>query len=111
MATVNTLPLGQMRYDISIQAKTVIKDDFGAETITWTTLHGLKAGVKFLSGLKLINDEEFFTEEKLIFQIHYRSDIDETCIVLFNTFKYRINFIEPIGFRQGLELICSKINE
>jgi len=103
--------VSEFRYTITIQTPTNTKDDFGAEAISYTTLYTLKAAKKHIGGSKGVDANEVFTSNNLNFETHYRTGITEDCIILFNDYKYRINQIAEIGYKEGLSFTVEKINE
>lgn len=102
--------IGEFRYKIIIQQPTLTKDEYGAESITYTTVYTLKAAKKQLGGSKGVDAEEIFTSSNIVFTTHFRN-ITEDMIVLYEDVKYRINQIVEIPFRTGLEITVEKINE
>ena len=103
--------ISDFRYKIFIQLPTATKDEYGAESIVYTTIYTLKAGKKSLGGSKGIDANEVFTSNNLVFETHYRSGITDECIVLYDDKKYKINQITEIGFKIGLQITVEKINE
>jgi len=102
--------VSEFRYNIEIQQPTSTKDEYGAESITYTTIYNLRAAKKSLGGSKGVDAEEVFTSSNITFEIHYRN-ITEDMIVLYAGVKYRINQIVEVGFRSWLQLVVEKINE
>jgi len=70
----------------------------------------LKSAVKYNSGSKGINNEEIFNSRNITFITHYRK-IDETMRILFNDKKYKIVFINEVGYKNGLDIKAELINE
>ena len=99
-----------MRHKILVQEKTVNRDEYGAESISYTTVFTLKAAVKYVGGSKGTDANEIFTTNTVVFETHYR-DINEEMIILFKDQKYRINYIAEVGYRSGLQITAEKINE
>lgn len=106
-----TLDVSSMRYKILVKQPTVTRDEYGAEKITYTTLHTLKASKKHIGGSKGVDSNEIFTTTNIVFEIHYRDDIDEEMVIEYDSKNYRINQIVEIGYRQGLQITVEKINE
>lgn len=104
------LNFGNMRYVIEVQESITSKDQYGSQVEVFSTIYTLRAQIKYVSGNKGLNNEEIFTSQVVQFFTHYR-DINEKMIILFNDKKYKINFIEELGFKEGLSINCELINE
>lgn len=104
------LNIGNMRRSIVVQRLYTTKNEYGAETSTYVDYLTLKAELKNRSGSKTIVNNEIFNDATLIFWTHYRP-IVETDRIKFNGNVYNILNIAEIGYREGLELVLSKINE
>lgn len=103
--------LNDYRRTIQILEKVVTRDEFGSETISYSELYTLRAGVKDFGGSKGVDAEEIFSSEILVFETHYRPLIATDMLVVYNEKRYRINHIAEIGFHQGLEISAELINE
>jgi hypothetical protein len=103
--------LGEMRYKIIVQELVVTKDaNNGSMKDTYVTKYTLKAKKVRTSGVNLVQNQEIFNTNTLIFQCHYRN-IVETDRILFENNNYKINNISEIGYREGLEITIEKLNE
>jgi len=98
------IQIGNMRYQIDIQYSTIIKDDYGSPSETWVTAFLLRRAVKYVSGNKAIDTDEVFSSQTVQFITHYRGTINEKMRILFSGKKYRILFIDEIGFKEGLTI-------
>lgn len=105
------LILGDLRHVIQVIGKTITKDEYGAETTTWTNKIRLRAGRKFIGGDKTIDNKEVFNSQRIVFTTLYRSIITENDRIEFNGKKYLINSITEIGFKEGLQIDTELINE
>ena len=105
------LILGNFRHSIEIQGKGTIKDEYGAEKPVWTKVMTLKADIKTGKGSKAVNADEVFSVHYIVFSVHYRKGISTDNRIIFESKKYSINFIEEIGFREGLNLHTELIND
>ena len=101
---------GEMRYDIIIQKKIIVKDNYGAQATTFTDYLYLKAAVKYNSGNKVMENNELFNTKNIRFITYYR-DIKEDMRIEFNEKRYKILSITEIGFKEGFEIIGELINE
>lgn len=105
------LILGNLRHSIEIQSKGSIKDEYGAEKPVWAKTMALKADIKTGKGTKQVNADEVFSVHYIVFTCHYRQNISTDNRILFEGKKYLINFIEEIGFKEGLNLHTELIND
>ncbi len=99
-----------MRHNIIVQQAVSVRDIYGAETITYETVFSIKAEVKYVSGSKGVDANEIFTSNNIQFITHYRA-ITEDMIIVWREKKYRINFIQEVGYREGLLITTELINE
>lgn len=104
------LVLGNLRHTIQILTKSIAKDEYGAEIISWVNGLTLRADVKFVSGDKTIDDKEIFNSRRLVFTTHYRKNISEEDRILFEDKKYLIKSITKIGYKEGLIIDTELIN-
>lgn len=102
---------GDLRYSITVNSLSSVKGDYGAVTDTYTLLMTIRAGVKFVSGTKRVDEKEIFSSQVVQFTTHYRHTITETCRIVFDSRKYRILSIDVIGFKEGLLINAELINE
>lgn len=102
--------INEFRYDIVIQNKQVTRDIYGGTNEQWVDYLSLKGSVKYNSGSKGLNNDEVFNFQQINFIIHHRI-IDETMRIKFNNKYYKINFINTIGYREGLSINAELIND
>lgn len=105
-----SLVIGNMRYKIIVQKKVSTRDSYGSVSTIYEDYLNLKAEVKYGSGSKGINTNEIFTTNTIIFLTHYRPLTVDMQIV-FEGQKYRINNLQEIGFKSGLQITTELINE
>lgn len=104
--------IGDLRHVIKVYELTTVKEgDFGSEDETYTEVMQLRAAVKYNGGSKSIDNNEIFTSYNVTFITYYRSTITPTMRIGFNEDMYTIENISPIGYKDGLQIICKKINE
>lgn len=103
--------LGNLRFSIQVISKTVTKDEFGAETVTWSNSIKLRADKKFAGGDKTVDNKEVFNSHRIIFTTLYRTAISEDDRIIFKDKTYLINSISEIGFKEGLQIDTELIND
>jgi len=101
---------GELRHEITVQSLSSARDEYGAITETYSTFAVLRAGVKFISGTKGLDNKETFSSQVVKFTTYYR-EVKETMRILHHTKLYRILSIEEVGFKEGLIINAELINE
>lgn len=101
---------GDLRQVIDIKRLSITKDAYGAVSETYTTVYTLRAAVKYQGGNRLIDNNEIFNSQTLVFTTYYRT-IENTDRIVFNSKKYKILFIAEIGYKEGLQITAEMINE
>jgi SPP1 family predicted phage head-tail adaptor len=66
------------------------------------------ATVVFRSGNERYSDGLNIIERVAVIKIRYRSDVKNSDIVEYEGKDYSVEFIKPLGRRQGLELTCEQ---
>jgi head-tail adaptor len=102
---------GNLRHIITIKQPIVTKDAYGAEKQTWLDFLILRAGVKYITGSKGVNNNEVFTVYGVEFTTYFRGGILPTYIIVFDGKKFKINNIQEIGYKEGLLISTELINE
>ena len=97
------------RYMINVERLNVVKDSYGSITSNYVLYLTLKASIKYLSGNKVIDNQEIFNTNTLQISTYYR-DINESDRILYNNKYYKILSIQEIGYKEGLLLTVEKIN-
>ena len=106
-----TLIIGDMRHNIIVKRVTITRDELNGSIIeTWNDQFKLKAKIPRGSGTKTISNDEIFNTSTLTLMTHYR-DVIEKDRIYYNGDNYNILLINEIGFKEGLEIVCKKINE
>ena len=101
---------GELRENIIVSTITTIKDNYGATEDIYTDRLYLKAKVKYVSGNKIINNNEIFNSEYIYFTTHFRN-INKSDRIDWQDNTYEINFLLEIGFHEGLEIRCKLLND
>jgi head-tail adaptor len=100
---------GDLRYPIIITKLTSTKNEYNEDVQSYNTHISCKAGVKYQSGQKTLDNKEIFTKQFLIFSMYYRA-VDETMRILFDGNNYKITFLEKNKFANELRIFAEKIN-
>lgn len=105
------LVLGNLRYSIQVISKSVTKDEFGAEIVTWTNSFKLRAERKFAAGDKTLDNKEVFNSQRLVLTTFFRRGVSTDDRIIFQDKKYLIKSIVEIGFGEGMQIDCELIND
>lgn len=81
---------GTLRQRVTIQDKSVVRDTYGAETITWTEVATVWAAVEPLQGREYLEARQTTAEVSTRIRIRYRSGITPEMRVEFGTRVYEI---------------------
>lgn len=110
------LDAGRLRDRVTIQTKSVSRDAYGAEVITWSTLATVWAAVETLSGREYLATiaggiPQVRSERLSRVVIRYRSDVREYMRVVYGNRTLRVEYIVEAERRETLHLFCSESNE
>jgi|WetSurMetagenome_2_1015567.scaffolds.fasta_scaffold39146_3 SPP1 family predicted phage head-tail adaptor len=84
---------GLLRNKITIQSPTKSKNGYGEVKTTWTGFD-CRAQVQYQSGQMKATQNQIFNTDKIYFTIYDKIKIDESCRILFDDNKYKIDFIK-----------------
>lgn len=104
--------IGNLRERVTIQYKVVVKDSFGAETITWTELATVWASVEPLAGREFIEGRQEYAEVSTRIRIRQRSGIAPEMRVVHGSNVYNILAVIHLETRyREMHLMCREIEE
>ena len=98
--------IGQMKRRVEIQRKSVSRDDFGTETVSWRKVAAVWARViqtGVSEDFQNDADREIALRNARI-RIRFRTDVDETMRVVYDDLPWDIEGISEWGFKDQLEL-------
>lgn len=101
------MQIGRLNRRITIESKTVTRDAYGGETITWSTVATVWAAVLPIRGREYVAIRQAGAELTTRFVIHYREGITPAMRVSYNGGQYNIE--EVIDSEDGhrfLELMA-----
>lgn len=103
---------GRLRYRVTIQRKTVTKDAYGAETITWTTLGTYWAAVEPLRGREFL-DQKFDGAElttRIVLRYQGSTDIKPEYRATWDGHIYDILAVVEVDARhREYQLLCREV--
>ena len=101
---------GQLRQRVTVQEKSVTRDDYGAEVITWTDLATVWAAVQPLTGREWIEGRQETAGVTTRIRMRYRSGITPEMRVSFGDIEFNILSVIHVKERE-LHLMCREIVE
>lgn len=110
-----TLVAGRLRDRVTIQSRSVTRDAYGAEVVTWSTLATVWGSVEAISGreyLATVGGADALRATRTIrVVIRYREDVAPTMRVVHETRTLDVDAVLARGNDEWLELMCSDCNE
>jgi len=100
------MQLGELRRVIRIDHFTLAADGNNQEIKTWSKLATVWAKVSYVSGGEVYEADQRVALRIAKFFIRYRSDVDETCRILYDTKYYDILGIEEVDRKRFLVIKC-----
>ena len=99
---------GKLDRKIKIESRVETQNDYGEAVISYVLLAEVWAEVLPLSGREFFTAAQTVPEVQLKIRIRYRTDVNETCRIVYNNVNYDIAYISEIKRREGLELVVKK---
>lgn len=100
---------GTLRHRVTIQQKSVTRDSYGAEVVTWTDLDTVWAAVEPLSGREYLAALQTQAEVTTRIRLRYRSDlvVEPEMRVTWDGHTYDVlAAIETQARRREVQLMC-----
>lgn len=98
---------GRLREEIVIQEKSVVRDAFGGETVSWVTFASVRAEVQPIAGREYVAMRQAQAEISIRFRLRYVAGVTPAMRVSWNGGTYDI--VEAINVNarnRELELLC-----
>ena len=102
---------GLLKYIIDIQAVSVTKDEYGAETEQWQNVIQTKADVRYLNGSKTLQNGEIININQLQFIVRHYLTRNEQMRIVYEEKKYRILSINNDRLMMKKTIIAELIND
>lgn len=101
---------GDLRQRIKIQQKSVTRDTYGGETITWTDVAIVWAAVEPISGREYFSAQQFRAEVTTRIRIRHRAGITPVMRVSSGTRLYDIISVIEVNERnREVHLMCQEV--
>lgn len=98
---------GALNRRIRIEEASTSQDGHGQPVKTWGVLDHVWAEIRPLTVNERFQAQQISPEATTKMRIHYRDDVTVKMRVLYDGDYYDIEGTKEIGYREGLELICS----
>jgi len=101
---------GELRHRVTIQQKSVVRDSYGEEDVTWTNVATVWGSVEPLQGREFIEAKQTQAEITTRIRIRYRSSISPEMRVVWDGHIYDIEAVIDVGGRKReLQLMCTEV--
>ena len=102
---------GQLKHKISVYRLSTVRDEFLGYSEDYTLAFETRAEVRFLGGAEEVINSQIFPASDIQAYVRYRSEYVETMRIKFEDEMYDIDYIQQVGWRDGLKIKMSKISE
>jgi len=102
---------GKLKHIIEVHKKITARDEYLGFSKDYQFFFKTRAEVKHLGGAEEIVNSQIFPSSDIQLYIRYRSNIEETMRIKYNDEMYDIDYIEEVGWRDGLKIKMSKVSE
>ena len=101
---------GDLRRRVTIQQKSVTRDTYGAEVVSWTDVATVWASVEDLSGRELYDAERITTEVTTRIRMRYRAGITTDMRAVYGARTFNIRAVlDPEGRKRELQLLVAEV--
>lgn len=101
---------GQYRHRVVIKDKTVSRDSYGEEDVTWNTVTTVWADIRPISGREYLEMSQAQADITHRVFIRHRTGLEPTMRLYYGTRVLQIeSIVRPEERKIGLELICKEL--
>jgi len=101
---------GELRHRVTIQQKSVVRDTYGEEDVTWTDVATVWGSVEPLQGREFIEAKQTQAEITTRIRIRYRSGISPEMRAVWDGHTYDLEAVIDVGGRKReLHLMCTEV--
>jgi SPP1 family predicted phage head-tail adaptor len=101
---------GELDRKIRLERLTSTQNDYGEPVESWVLIAEVWASRAVLSGREMYEGDQIAAEALYRFRMYYRTDLDNTCRIVYGSQNYNIKAVSEIGRREGLEVVAQLIN-
>jgi len=91
---------------VSLQSRSIVKDDFGQDTITWVDVCTVWAQVQAVRGREFFAAAQVQQEQTVKVRIRYRAGVLTTWRLVWLGQPHDITGVIPVGRNDMLEIMC-----
>jgi len=104
------LSAGRLRHRVTLQSKSVTRDAYGGETVTWVDIATVWAECLPLSGREYLAARAEVAETLIKIRIRWRADVSTTCRAVWEGRNYDIEAaLDSGGRHEELMLMCKAV--
>lgn len=92
-----TVDPGELTERVTLQSRSVAKDAYGQDTITWIDVATVWARVRAVSGREFFAAAQVQQEQTVKVLVRYRTDVQTTWRMVWQTRAHDITGVVPIG--------------
>ena len=96
---------------VEIQSYTTTRDDWNQPNKTWTTLASVWASKHDKRSGEILENQQTVNLNQSTFRIRYRSGLDTSMRILYDSTEYYIIGIRELGRKEGLEVTTESRDE
>lgn len=98
--------IGQLDQRVTLQARSVVTDALGQDTITWVDVATVWAQCQSVRGREFFAAAQVQQEQTVKVRIRYRADITPLHRLVWQGRAHDITGVVPVGRKEMLELMC-----
>jgi len=101
--------IGHMDRRIALQSTTLTTNDYGQRVASWATYATVWASIKYKGGSEKVTDDQVGSTQTVDFTIRYSTDVSGVKAshrLVYNSQNYEILYVQEIGRKEGLILVC-----
>jgi SPP1 family predicted phage head-tail adaptor len=105
---------GKLDRRVTVQERTVVRDEAGGETVTWVaraTVWASRRDYSNVSAREQVLANQLTPVSQVTFRIRHRSDVELTDRLVHDGVAYDIQHIAEVGRREGLDLLVKLPSE
>lgn len=101
---------GKLRNRVAIQQKSVTRDAFGAEVVTWSTVATVWGAVEPMRGQEFLESQRLGADVDTRIRIRYRSGLTPAMRATFGAHVYDIKSVIHVQERKReVQLMCREV--
>lgn len=99
---------GTMDRRVQIQNYTTTRDDWNTPIQTWSTLASVWASKQDRRSAEVVENDQMVNLNRTTWRIRYRSDVDTTMRIEYDSEHYYVVGVRELGRKEGLEITTER---